>query len=80
MFIGIGVNPQVCNKGYGTEMLKMAYATSKQLYPNKPLYLEVRTWNERAIRCYEKAGFVKDQEIKQVTFMGEGVFWRMIKK
>ena len=79
VFIGIGVNPHVCNKGYGTQILKMAYEISKQLYPTKPLYLEVRTWNERAIHCYEKVGFVKEKEIKQETPMEEGIFWRMTK-
>jgi len=38
-------------------MLLITYEISKKLYPDKPLYLEVRTWNIRAVKCYQKAGF-----------------------
>lgn len=54
VFIGIGVNPDLCNKHYGQRMLLITYEISKKLYPNKPLYLEVRTWNIRAVKCYQK--------------------------
>jgi len=41
--------------------------------------IEVRTWNSRAVKCYEKAGFIIDGEpIKQTTSIGEGVFYRMV--
>ena len=78
--IGIGVNPKFLNKGFGTHILLESCRLSKELYPEKPLCLEVRTWNERAIRCYEKAGFVIDGEAyKQETPIGVGYFYRMIK-
>ena len=57
VFIGIGVRPDLCGHGYGQQMMKLAQTISQTLYPGKPLYLEVRSWNKRAIRCYEKAGF-----------------------
>lgn len=47
-------NPDLCNKHYGQRMLLITYEISKKLYPNKPLYLEVRTWNIRAVKCYQK--------------------------
>ena len=37
--------------------LNLEIVLSQRLYPGKPMYLEVRTWNTRAVRCYEKAGF-----------------------
>ena len=81
VFIGIGVNPNCCSKGYGQQILEIAYAISKRLYPTKPLYLEVRDWNKRAIRCYEKAGFVKDGLPYELeTNIGSGTFYRMIRK
>ena len=81
VFVGIGVHPQKCGGGYGQQMLRMACDLSKTQYPGKPLYLEVRTWNARAVRCYEKAGFVIDGEpFTQVTGAGNGVFYRMIRK
>ena len=46
------------------------------LFPGKPLYLEVRTWNTRAVRCYEKAGFRIDGEpVHRTTAAGEGMQW-----
>ena len=81
VFVGIGANPAYCNQGYGQRMLRQTYDLSKLLYPDKPLYLEVRTWNKRAVRCYEKAGFRIDGEpFKETTPIGEGIFYRMVKE
>lgn len=81
VFIGIGVNPNRCDKGYGQMILKEAYRLSKELYPGKPLYLEVRTWNKRAINCYLKAGFeMEGAPFQRDTGSGEGTFYKMIKK
>lgn len=81
VFIGIGVNPEFCNRGYGQQMLQEVYEISKRLYPAKPLYLEVRSWNKRAIRCYEKAGFkVEGFPYQLETGIGLGTFYRMTRK
>ena len=81
VFIGIGANPDCYNKGYGQQMLQIAYEISKKRCPEKSLYLEVREWNKRAIRCYEKAGFVIDGAPYQLeTNIGLGTFYRMTRK
>ena len=81
VFIGIGTNPDYCNQGYGQQMLQIAYEFSKSQHPAKPLYLEVREWNKRAIHCYEKAGFVIDGAPYQLeTSIGSGTFYRMTRK
>lgn len=81
VFFGIGVNPRLCGMGYGQRIAKMACELSHELYPRKPIYLEVRTWNLRAIKCYEKAGFCIDGEpIEQKTGIGSGTFYRMTAK
>ena len=81
VFLGIGVHPDYCSKGYGTAIIKLCCRISEELYPGKTLYLEVRTWNKRAIRCYEKCGFVIDGEpFEQRTYSGIGTFYRMIRK
>ena len=81
IFIGIGVNPDLCNKHYGQRILLITYEISKKLYPNKPLYLEVRTWNIRAIKCYQKAGFrIDGQAYELTTGIGTGTFYRMIRE
>lgn len=59
--------------GLRPQMMKLAQTISQTLYPGKPLYLEVRSWNRRAIRCYEKAGFVAEGEpFIQRTPIGRG--------
>lgn len=81
IFIGIGVSPVFCGKHYGQQILMSAYEISKALYPDKPLYLEVRTWNTRAVKCYEKAGFRIDGEPYELTTgIGNGTFYRMVKE
>ena len=81
VFFGIGVRPDCCGRGYGQQMTRSACAISQSRFPGKPLYLEVRTWNERAINCYQKAGFVIDGDvIHQETNAGEGLFYRMVRK
>ncbi len=81
IFIGIGVNPELCGKHYGRRMLEEAYRISKRLYPEKPLYLEVRTWNTRAVKCYENAGFNVDGEPYELTTeIGTGIFFRMVRE
>ena len=81
VFFGIGVKPEECGKGYGSHMTETACKISRELFPGKPLYLEVRTWNQRAVRCYEKAGFhIVGEPIRQTTSAGEGVFYHMIRE
>lgn len=81
VFFGIGVNPDCCGKGYGQQMTRMAWEISQTLFPGKPMYLEVRTWNKRAVRCYEKAGFhVVGEPIKQTTSIGDGMFYHMVRQ
>ena len=79
VFFGIGANPIYCGKGYGQRMTEQTIALSHELFPNKPLYLEVRTWNERAVKCYEKAGFrIVGEPVIQSTHIGEGAFYHMV--
>lgn len=81
VFFGIGVKPEECGEGYGSQMTETACKISRRLFPGKPLYLEVRTWNQRAVRCYEKAGFhIAGEPIRQTTSAGEGVFYHMIRE
>lgn len=81
VFFGIGVNPDCCGKGYGQQMTKTAWEISRTLFPAKRLYLEVRTWNSRAVRCYQKAGFqIVGEPICQTTSIGEGTFYHMVRE
>ena len=81
VFFGIGAAPEACGQGYGQQMTRLACALSGELFPGKPLYLEVRTWNKRAVRCYEKAGFgIEGAPVRRTTTAGDGVFYHMIRE
>ena len=81
VFIGIGVNPVFCGQHYGRRILEEAYRISKGMYPEKPLYLEVRTWNMRAIMCYKHAGFhIDGEQYELTTEIGTGAFFRMVRE
>ena len=79
VFVGIGVAPDLCSRGYGRQMLTLAAREAAERWPGLPLYLEVRSWNRRAVRCYEAAGFrVDGPAFIQTTGIGEGAFYRMV--
>jgi len=79
VFIGIGVHPERCGQGLGQRILRKTASIAHERHPGKTLYLEVRTWNIRAIRCYEKEGFrIVGEAFEQVTGSGKGMFYRMI--
>jgi GNAT superfamily N-acetyltransferase len=55
--VGVGLRPDLCGKGLGAELMRLAKHESWRRYGNKPITLAVRVFNQRAIRCYERAGF-----------------------
>ena len=57
-FLGLGLLPTLCGTGKGAVIMEqiLAYVGKTKI---KQLYLEVRDFNKRAIRCYQKAGFVE---------------------
>ncbi|MDU6855643.1 MAG: GNAT family N-acetyltransferase [Clostridiales bacterium] len=77
VFFGIGVNPKYCDMGVGKTITKMALIESQKRFPNKPVVLEVRTWNKRAINCYKSQGFEIIGTTQQETYAGEGEFYIM---
>ena len=79
ILVGIGVKPELCGKGYGQKIVKIACELAKTDFPDKAPCMEVRTWNTRAIRCYEKAGFhIVGDPIIKITPIGKGQFFKMI--
>lgn len=62
-FLGLGVAPALCGQGKGISYVKMmvGYALAEK---RSALYLEVRDFNQRAIRCYQTAGFREEARYK----------------
>lgn len=55
-FIG---EPAYWNKGIGTQLVEMIVAYLLNEKNADRIVMDPQTWNERAIRCYEKCGFNK---------------------
>lgn len=68
--LGIGLKPEYCGKGYGVSYMKALIEESQKRYPEKKITLEVRHFNKRAIRCYEKVGFITERKYMKETLHG----------
>lgn len=77
VFLGIGIKPEYCGVGIGKQIIKMALDECSKRYENKAIILEVRSWNKRAIKCYESQGFKIVKIKKQETYAGFGEFFVM---
>lgn len=65
---GIAVHPSFAGKGYG--LLLMEEIKSKAAAEGfKRLELSVATVNEKAIRMYERCGFVKEGVLRNYTYL-----------
>lgn len=76
LFLGIGLAPKFCGKGLGKDILIHTINVAKERHAGLKICLEVRLWNKRAIKCYEKAGFkyiktevIKDRNDKDTEFV-----------
>lgn len=60
--LGLGLAPALCGQGLGPRLARLAALEALSREPLHEIDLEVWTWNARAIRSYEKAGFrITDQ-------------------
>ncbi|NMA85794.1 MAG: GNAT family N-acetyltransferase [Tissierellia bacterium] len=53
------------NKGYGTKAIKLLQEFAFNKLNLHKLDLEVRAYNERAINCYKKCGFIEEGRIRE---------------
>ncbi|URZ05169.1 GNAT family N-acetyltransferase [Clostridium felsineum] len=77
ILMGVGLKPNLCGQGLGNILMKIVKNQCKKVYPNKLIVLEVRAFNERAVKCYKKAGFKLKETYKKDTPLGEDEFIRM---
>ena len=59
IFYGQGMRPDLTGKGYGSSLVKesIKFAIDKFDYKREYIYLDVLSFNKRAYKAYEKAGF-----------------------
>lgn len=56
--LGLGLRPDLCGLGLGLPFVQAIVEEALRRAPGDEIDLEVHVWNTRAIRTYEKAGFV----------------------
>ena len=55
--IGLGLTPALCGNGYGSKFLADGIAFAKQKFNTSSYRLTVASFNQRAIKAYERVGF-----------------------
>lgn len=77
ILIGVGLKPELCGIGLGNTLMYLLKMECKKRYNNKKIVLEVRCFNERAIKCYKKAGFNIAGTYEKSTLSGKDKFFNM---
>ncbi|WP_445488791.1 GNAT family N-acetyltransferase [Niallia sp. 03133] len=65
--IGFGMKPELTGKGGGSSFLAFILHYIEEEYKGMPIRLTVAEFNKRAIRLYEKFGFVKNKEFDNMA-------------
>ena len=76
--LGIGMRPDLCGMGAGAAFARLIAEEARRRAPDDEIDLEALTWNTRAIRAYEKAGFVIDDTYWRPTPTGFAEFHCMV--
>lgn len=56
--LAIFLSPQHCGQGLGQEAVALAVTEARRRNAEAEIDLEVEFWNNRAINCYKRAGFI----------------------
>lgn len=76
--LGIGMRPDLCGQGMGYSFMKPIVEAAIARYPEREVDLEVLTWNQRAIRTYQKCGFTITDTYERRTPTGNKPFYCMV--
>ena len=72
--IGLGLRPDLTGRGLGADFLTAGLEFARGRFAPERFTLAVATFNERAIKVYERAGFVRDRVYMHPTNGGEWEF------
>jgi RimJ/RimL family protein N-acetyltransferase len=77
-FVGIGIGErELWGKGYGTDAMKVILRYAFQELNLRKVSLDAFEYNPRAIRSYEKTGFVHEGRVRKFL-LREGQRWDLI--
>ena len=63
--IGLGLRPDLVGRGIGLSFVETIVGFIRDRWAPDAITLDVFPWNERAIRAYERAGFVRGVEYER---------------
>jgi len=79
--VGLGLRPDLTGRGLGADLVDAALGFSHERWHPSTFALDVFPWNERAIRCYEHAGFERgDVYLRRFDDGNEVTFLRMMRR
>lgn len=78
--LGLGMNPLLLDQGLGPAFVRLIAEEARRRAPENEIDLEVKDFNKRAFRAYEKAGFVHTDTYEKGTPTGAGLFHCMVYK
>lgn len=76
--LGIGMRPDLCGHGRGQAFVTAIVQEALKRTPDHEIDLEVLTWNTRAIKAYQKAGFTITDLYERLTPNGMKPFYCMV--
>lgn len=76
--LGFGMRPDRCGRGDGPTFVRAIVEEAKRRMPTDEIDLEVLTWNHRARKAYESAGFQITDTYVRPTPEGTGEFHCMV--
>jgi [ribosomal protein S18]-alanine N-acetyltransferase len=77
VLVGLGLRPDLTGKGLGLAFVQAGLAFGKEHFAPTAFRLFVMTFNQRAIRVYERAGFERVGVVMQPNPQGERPFLEM---
>ncbi len=77
--LGLGLRPDMTGRGLGLHFVNAGLAFARQAFTPTQFCLYVFTWNERAIRVYEHAGFQRRRIVLQQRESGNREFLEMVR-
>jgi ribosomal-protein-alanine N-acetyltransferase len=77
--IGLGLRPDCIGKGLGQAFVEAGLEYARKKFDPATFRLSVATFNQRAIRVYEKVGFKPDGVFMTETNSGQYEFLRMVR-